>query len=197
MKLREKDDAQDFAGLLLVGHRRGAGYVGRRRRDDGTGSTVVRSAGDDGVAAGAADLPPASTAGRRTGDRSGRGFDDADGLLLLVVLDGRSRSRQRAVARRRESDAGFPDEPPALPGHADRRLSPSLLLQRHVLVLIGLGLSVVVGEIDRVETALVGGQAAVLASAAGRVVAGTATTADPGHELLLVLAGLVAQQVDR
>ena len=106
---REKDDAENFAGLLLVGHRCGARYVGRRRREQRSRSTVRRDAR-------AADFAASAAA-------HGRGLDDADRLRLRIA--GRR-------AGRRETDPRFPDEFPSLPGHADGRLRPPFLLQGDV-----------------------------------------------------------------
>ena len=72
--LREKDDAQYFAGFLLVGHCSRTGYVGRWRRNDGTWSTRSRCR----CAACAADFTSTTRRRRRI---IGRSFDYADGLV--------------------------------------------------------------------------------------------------------------------
>jgi hypothetical protein len=63
------------------------------------------------------------------------------------------------------------------------------LLQRHVFFLDGLTL--VVGEIDGMKTSLIADKAA-----AWSVITRTAPSG-PQHELMLMLTGFVAQQVDR
>ncbi len=183
---REKDDTEDFAGFLLVGHRCGARYVGRRRRDERSRSTMSCDTGT-------ADFTSTAAAVVNTGSGGGgwRGLDDSH--RLIVNCRGAAHRQGRTLARRSETDPCLPDEFTSFSRHANRSLRPSLLLQRDILLLGHVfPLIIIRREIDGVKASFVTGPPASVGSGGGgcgggvtsagtAAAATTTTTTGPEH----------------
>lgn len=169
--LREEDDSEHFAGLLLVGHRGRARDVvrrGRRRRQERERAAPRRRV--DHFAAPARRLVRLHHPHR-----------------LVGVVEHRPR-RRRASAAEREADPRLPDEALPLSRDTGRRLGAALLVARERVVDDHHRLVVVRSEVHRVETAPAG-RPPVRAGLPARVVR---PAADAVQHLLLVLARLVA-----